>query len=121
MSAQGMTLTVLCTGLVDAVVKDETPEAGGCDISAGMIGPNLSAWLREVADLLAARDTAAPVPEKLPVSVVPPYVRPYVGSVHTTQKGIVELSPYQFTSCLLDWHRKGFEAALEAAFPKGPL
>ncbi len=48
MSANKLSLTILATQLVEAVVKDETPEAGGCDISAGMLGPNLSAWLRDL-------------------------------------------------------------------------
>lgn len=63
MSAQGMALTVLCTQLVDAVVKDELPEAGGCDISAGMFGPNLSQWLRDLAKELTANSDANVVNE----------------------------------------------------------
>lgn len=47
MSAAGMAATVLATELAEAVAKDETPEAGGCDISAGMYGPNASEWLRK--------------------------------------------------------------------------
>ena len=50
MSAEGMTLTVLATQLAEAVAKDETPEVGGCDLSAGMYGPSASAWLRSVAE-----------------------------------------------------------------------
>lgn len=47
-----MILTVLATDLADAVRKDE--EGGeGFDLSAGMFGPNVSAWLREVAATLA--------------------------------------------------------------------
>lgn len=57
MSATGMTATVLATQLAEAVAKDELPENGGCDISAGMFGPHASAWLREVADALVAHTT----------------------------------------------------------------
>lgn len=49
MSSYGMTLTVLATGLAEAVLKDEAPEVGGFDLSAGMYGPNVSDWLRSVA------------------------------------------------------------------------
>lgn len=44
-----MTLTVLCSELAEAVAKDEQPENGGCDLSAGMFGPFVSEWLRKVA------------------------------------------------------------------------
>lgn len=54
MSRTRMTLTVLCTQLAEAVAKDEEPEVGGFDLSAGMFGPNVSSWLREVAANLAA-------------------------------------------------------------------
>ena len=47
MSAERMRLTILATELAEAVAKDQQPEHGGCDVSAGMFGPNASAWLRE--------------------------------------------------------------------------
>ncbi len=50
MSAHGMLLTVLCTQLAQAVAKDEAPEVGGFDLSAGMFGPNVSQWLRDTAE-----------------------------------------------------------------------
>ncbi len=50
MSAYRMTLTVLCTELVEAVAKDELPDAGGFDLSAGMFGEHVSEWLRQVAE-----------------------------------------------------------------------
>jgi hypothetical protein len=58
MSERGMTLTVLATGLAEAVNKDEEEvRAGhpdcGFDLSAGMFGTHVSAWLREVADAMA--------------------------------------------------------------------
>jgi hypothetical protein len=57
MSAYGMILTVLCTNLAEAVAKDEAPEVGGFDLSAGMFGPNVSEWLRGVAvELERGRD-----------------------------------------------------------------
>jgi hypothetical protein len=61
MNAKGMTLTVLATQLAEAVSKDETPEEGGCDVSAGMYGPHASQWLRDVAEALCAaqREAAA--------------------------------------------------------------
>ena len=55
MSALGVTCTVLATGLAEAVRKDEAPEAGGFDLSAGIFGPAVSAWLREVAVELESR------------------------------------------------------------------
>lgn len=55
MSAQGMLLTVLATQIAEAVAKDETPEVGGCDISAGTFGPHFSQLLRELVGQLAER------------------------------------------------------------------
>jgi hypothetical protein len=55
-----MALTVLATQLAEAVAKDETPEGGGCDLSAGMFGPNVSQWLREVADALNPQPQGEP-------------------------------------------------------------
>lgn len=55
MSSLGITLTVLATGLAEAYAKDEAEakdpsvEDRGFDISAGMFGPHVSGWLREVA------------------------------------------------------------------------
>lgn len=49
-----MTLTVLVTGLVKAYAADTAPEGEGCDIAAGLIGPNVSEWLRDVAATIAA-------------------------------------------------------------------
>ena len=54
MSYVGMTTTVLANGLATAVAKDEKEiEDGhpdcGFDLSAGMFGAHVSAWLREVA------------------------------------------------------------------------
>lgn len=43
-------ITVLATGLADAVRKDEAPEEGGFDLSAGMFGAHVSAWIRATAD-----------------------------------------------------------------------
>jgi hypothetical protein len=47
-----MLISVLATGLAEAYAKDEAPEIGGFDISAGMFGPNVSDWVRSVAALL---------------------------------------------------------------------
>lgn len=58
LGGKGMTLTVLCTGLATAVQKDEAPEVGGFDLSGGMFGPNVSAWLRDVANELCRRSSA---------------------------------------------------------------
>lgn len=70
MSKYGMTLTVLCTELAEAVNKDEQPEAGGCDVSAGMFGPHLSEWLRKLAEQLTN--------ENRPVAKVQlPYCAPF--------------------------------------------
>jgi hypothetical protein len=51
MSKQGMTVTVLATGLAEAIQDDEA-NGEGFDISAGMFGINLSNWIREVAQEL---------------------------------------------------------------------
>lgn len=67
MSAYGMTVTVLATGLADAYRKDEAPEVGGFDISAGLFGPNVSDWVREVAkeiDELRAASTEKSIVDK---------------------------------------------------------
>lgn len=42
-------LTDLAMGLAKAVALDEQPEEGGFDLSAGMFGSHVSAWLREIA------------------------------------------------------------------------
>lgn len=55
MSALGMTATVLATQLVEAVLKDEAPEEGGFDLSAGLFGRNVSDWIRATAKELDAR------------------------------------------------------------------
>lgn len=52
MSAVKMMITVIATQIAEAVAKDETPESGGCDISAGMFGPNLSKWIKELAQTI---------------------------------------------------------------------
>jgi hypothetical protein len=62
MSALGLTITVLATGLAEAVAKDDQDIADGkpdCgyDLSAGMFGPHVSAWLREVAATLCEAPT----------------------------------------------------------------
>lgn len=54
-----MILTVLATGLAEAVAKDEaeardeTLSDRGFDLSAGLFGRHVSAWLREVAEASA--------------------------------------------------------------------
>jgi hypothetical protein len=55
MSAYGITVTVLATGLAEAVMKDEAPEEGGFDLSAGMFGRHVSDWIRSVAKELESR------------------------------------------------------------------
>lgn len=44
-----MAAVVLASGLVEAYGKDEYPTGEGCDIAAGLIGPNVSAWIMELA------------------------------------------------------------------------
>lgn len=46
-----MLLTVLATDLAAAVLRDEQ-NGEGFDLSAGMFGVNVSAWLREVAAVM---------------------------------------------------------------------
>jgi len=60
-----MTLTVLCTGLAEAVTKDEAPEVGGFDLSAGMFGPNVSQWLRDTAKAIDAAAPVAPLSDEV--------------------------------------------------------
>lgn len=54
-----MTATVLAGLLAEAVAKDELPENGGCDISAGLFGPHASQVLREAASLMVAPPSLA--------------------------------------------------------------
>ena len=49
MSTYGVTVTVLATQLAEAVMKDEAPEEGGFDLSAGMFGKHVSDWIRATA------------------------------------------------------------------------
>lgn len=62
------TLTTLCAGLCDAVLKDEVPEVGGFDLSAGLFGPNVSQWLRDTAKAI---EGAAPVAPAEPCDMGP--------------------------------------------------
>ena len=48
----------LAAEIAEAVFKDEQPEAGGCDIGAGMFGPNFSALIRKIATEYLARPAA---------------------------------------------------------------
>ena len=54
MSIKGITLTILATGLSEALLKDEQEfeEQGGFDISGGLYGKHVSDWLREVESAL---------------------------------------------------------------------
>jgi hypothetical protein len=61
MSNYGMTVTLLATGLAEAVAKDERPEEGGFDLSAGMFGKHVSDWIREIAKELDSRPIPPPV------------------------------------------------------------
>ncbi len=50
-----MTCTVLATGLAEAVFKDE--QGGeGFDLSAGLFGPHVSMWLRDVASQISPKE-----------------------------------------------------------------
>lgn len=55
MSTYGITVTILATQLAEAVLKDEQPEEGGFDLSAGLFGTNVSNWIRSVANELDDR------------------------------------------------------------------
>jgi hypothetical protein len=59
MSAYRVLLTVLVTGLSEAVAKDESPEEGGCDLSAGLYGPHASQWMRNTASALSSAQAEA--------------------------------------------------------------
>jgi hypothetical protein len=58
MGAYGLTVTVLATELAEAVMKDEAPEEGGFDLSAGLFGSHVSDWIRAVAKELEDRRAA---------------------------------------------------------------
>ena len=64
MSKHGMTVTVLATQLAEAVAADERPDAGGFDLSAGMFGEAVSAWLRQTAAALNS-DPLTPYEQEL--------------------------------------------------------
>lgn len=49
MSARGAMITVLATQLANAVAADEQ-DLDGHDISAGLFGPSVSAFIRQVVD-----------------------------------------------------------------------
>lgn len=49
----------LAERIAAAVLEDEKPENGGCDISGGMFGPNFSAIVRELARATAP-ETSVP-------------------------------------------------------------
>ena len=55
MSTYGITVTILATQLAEAVLKDEAPEEGGFDLSAGMFGRHVSDWIRATAKELDDR------------------------------------------------------------------
>lgn len=54
-----MMQTVLATDLAAAVLKDEQ-EGEGFDLSAGLFGPHVSAWIREVAAAFAELSPPSP-------------------------------------------------------------
>lgn len=62
MSAKGIITTVLATGLAEAVLKDEAPEQGGFDLSAGLFGTHVSAWVRGIADDFVSETTPGTLP-----------------------------------------------------------
>ena len=71
MSRYGITLTVLATGLVEAMGKDEqfalnNPDHryAGFDISAGLFGVEVYNWLKEVAGTISETNKT-PVEENL--------------------------------------------------------
>lgn len=68
MSRYGMTITVLATQLAEAVLKDEAPEEGGFDLSAGLFGAHVSGWIRSVAEELDRRQAAQAI-EKIKEAV----------------------------------------------------
>lgn len=57
MDARKLQLTYLVTKIAEAVAMDETVEAGGCDLSAGMFGPNMSDLIRDIVDLVNGDET----------------------------------------------------------------
>jgi hypothetical protein len=54
-----MTLTVLATGLAEAVSKDEQTNQVGFDLSAGLFGEQVSEWLRKTAEELSGENRPA--------------------------------------------------------------
>lgn len=56
MSKLGIYQTIIATKFAEAVAKDEAPEEGGFDLSAGMFGRNVSDLIREISKELESRD-----------------------------------------------------------------
>jgi hypothetical protein len=82
MSAQGMMVTVLATQIAEAVAKDELPENGGCDVSAGLFGPHLSELVRGlVAQMQAAQSPAPAAPAPTIRDVLKPFDDPATGAL----------------------------------------
>jgi hypothetical protein len=53
--------TIIATKLAQAVLKDEAPNEGGFDLSAGIFGTNVSNFIREIAkDFEAQNETKSP-------------------------------------------------------------
>lgn len=53
MNTYRKTLTALAKTFAEAVFEDEDPREGGFDLSAGMYGPHVSEWLRNVAEKIS--------------------------------------------------------------------
>jgi hypothetical protein len=64
MSTRGAVITVLATGLSNAVRSDEMGH--GCDIGAGIFGEAVSAWIRSTADaFIEQHGMLAPKPREM--------------------------------------------------------
>lgn len=48
-NVEGITVTILAKQLAEAVRKDEAPQEGGFDLSAGLFGTHVSDWIRATA------------------------------------------------------------------------
>jgi len=59
MSAYGITITLLATGLAEAVANDQSTDACRYDIGNGKFGPNVSEWIRQVAEQLSGEKRAS--------------------------------------------------------------
>lgn len=107
MSRDKLTKTILVTELCLAVAADEKPEVGGFDISAGLLGPNLSQFILKVAAELEERAKA--IDALKPDAVRWRALTDACGSYHDGSMQTVKLHQDDATrTCIIDVGTKKF-------------